>query len=161
MISRWAECVLGHRQVKAVGELWKSKSGFDDDGDKDRVKDATDIVRLVGEHVALKPKGREYVGLCPFHDDHKPSMNVIPTKGIFHCFVCQAGGDVFSFVQKFHKMDFREALEYLAERAGITLTPRGRQSSDAGAGVSKSDLLKANDTATEFFRGILKLEHGK
>jgi DNA primase len=128
-----------------MGELWKGK--FSDNGDVDRVKDASDIVRIVGEHVALKPKGREYSGLCPFHDDHKPSMNVIPSKGIFHCFVCGSGGDVFSFVQKFHKMDFREALEYLAERAGITLTPRGKPSGDAPQGVARSDLLAANATA--------------
>ncbi len=93
-----------------MSDLWKGKSGaFNDHGDKDRVKDASDIVRVIGEHVALKPKGREYVGLCPFHDDHKPSMGVVPAKGIFHCFVCGAGGDVISFVQKFHKMEFREA----------------------------------------------------
>src|SRR5690606_35168901 len=92
------------------------------------------IVRVVGEHVALRAKGREFVGLCPFHDDHKPSMNVVPTKGIFHCFVCGAGGDVFTFVQKFHKMEFREALEYLAERANIELTPRSPQRSEAGEG---------------------------
>ena len=79
-------------------------------GDRDRVRDASDIVRIVGQHVALRPHGREFVGLCPFHDDHTPSMNVVPSKQIFHCFVCGSGGDVFSFVQKYHKMDFREAL---------------------------------------------------
>jgi DNA primase len=145
-----------------VSDLWKGKSGaFNDNGDKDRVKAASDIVRVIGEHVALKPKGREYVGLCPFHDDHKPSMGVVPAKGIFHCFVCGAGGDVISFMQKFHKMEFREALEYLAERAGITLTPRGRQAGGAPEGVSRSDLLTASATASEFFRTILKLDHGK
>lgn len=104
--------------------------------DKERVRDASDIVRVVGEHVALKAKGREYVGLCPFHDDRKPSMNVVPSKQIFHCFVCQTGGDVFSFVEKYHKMDFREALEYLAERAGITLiksAPSADQWSQGGS----------------------------
>jgi DNA primase len=142
-----------------VSELWRGKS-LQDHGDVDRVKDATDIVRLIGEHVALKPKGREYVGLCPFHDDHKPSMNVVPAKGIFHCFVCGSGGDALSFVQKFHKMEFREALEYLAERAGITLTPRGKQGPSQD-GPTRSDLLTASTTASDFFRSILKLEHGK
>ena len=102
-------------------ELWQSND------DRDRVRAATDIVRLVGEHVALKPKGREYVGLCPFHDDHRPSMNVVPSKQIFHCFVCGAGGDAFSFVQRYFKMEFREALEFLAERGGVKLTPRRAQ----------------------------------
>lgn len=134
--------------------------------DVDRVREASDIVRLVGEHVALKAKGREYVGLCPFHDDHKPSMNVVPNKGIFHCFVCGAGGDVFSFVQKFHKMEFREALEYLAEKANVKLTPwRPAGGGGGGAGsdggevvdtrVSRSDLLNANAFAAEFFKLIL------
>jgi len=135
-----------------VGELWRAKSAFADSGDKDRVKDASDIVRVVGEVVALRPKGREYVGLCPFHDDSKPSMNVVPSKQIFHCFACGAGGDVFSFVRKFHKMEFREALEFLAERAGIALTPRGgRAEGDADAGPSRSDLIAANAVAQEFF----------
>jgi DNA primase len=149
------------RRVSHVSELWKGKSAsFNDHGDVDRVKDASDIVRIIGEHVALKAKGREYVGLCPFHDDHKPSMNVVPGKGIFHCFVCGSGGDVLSFVQKFHKMEFREALEYLAERAGITLTPRGKPPGGP-EGLSRTDLLTASTAAAEFFRVILKSEHGK
>ena len=90
--------------------------------DKERVRDASDIVRVIGEHLTLKAKGREYVGLCPFHDDHKPSMQVAPAKQIFKCFSCGAGGDVFAFIQKYHSMEFREALEYLAERAGIELS---------------------------------------
>lgn len=95
-----------------------------DGGDRDRVRDASDIVQIVGEHVSLKPKGREFVGLCPFHDDHSPSMYVVPQKQIYHCFSCGAGGDVFRFVQDFHKMSFREALEYLAQRGGVSLSER-------------------------------------
>jgi len=146
-----------------VRELWRGKTAVSDNADVARVKDAADIVRIVGEHVALRPKGREYVGLCPFHDDHKPSMNVVPSKGIFHCFVCGAGGDVLSFVQKYHKMEFREALTYLAERVGVTLTPRARGGSpDEPHSVSRADLLTATATATEFFRAILQHpEHGK
>ena len=144
---------------RTVPDLWKAKLA--DNGDKDRVRDATDIVRLIGEHVALKPKGREFVGLCPFHNDRNPSMNVVPAKQIFHCFVCNAGGDCFSFCQKFHKMDFREALEHLAERAGIALTPRSR-APDAPAGPSRADVLSANATAAEFFKAILNHpEHGR
>ncbi|MBI1190768.1 MAG: DNA primase [Tepidisphaera sp.] len=140
--------------------LW---SPHKDNGDKERVRDASDIVRIVGESVALRPKGREYAGLCPFHDDHRPSMNVIPSKQIFHCFVCGASGDVFTFVQKFHKMDFREALEYLAERAGIALTPlRGAADAGAPSGPSRKSLLEANTQALRFFRGLLAhAEHGK
>jgi DNA primase len=137
--------------------------------DKERVRDASDIVRVVGEHVALKAKGREYVGLCPFHDDHKPSMCVVPHKQIFNCFSCGAGGDVFTFVEKYHKMEFREALEYLAERAGIELTKfspqaaAGSEQGDSGEGrgpASRAELIAANALACEFFKTILKTEHG-
>lgn len=157
-----------------------NSGGGRDNGDVRRVQEASDIVRIVGEHVALKPKGREFVGLCPFHDDHKPSMGVVPHKQIFHCFVCGATGNVFNFVRKFHGMEFREALEYLAERAGIDLTPwrpaagrgsgagaSGPESSEYGGegdapGLSKQDLIRANNTALDFFRAILRHpEHGK
>lgn len=139
------------------------------DDDRQRVKDASDIVRVVGEHVALKPKGREFVCLCPFHDDRNPSMCVVPAKQIFHCFVCGTGGDVFTFVQKYHAMSFRESLEFLAQRAGIELTKR-RPPPPAGAdagpgqatGVTKADVLAANDAAQSFFRAILTHpEHGR
>ncbi len=134
--------------------------------DKERVRDASDIVRVIGEHLAIKAKGREYVGLCPFHDDHKPSMCIVPHKQLFHCFVCGAGGDVFSFVEKYHKMEFREALEYLAERAGIELTrftpaPADHPDPDLAQPTSRSDLIAANKTASDFFRAILAHpEHG-
>lgn len=143
-------------------DLWRTPRG--DNRDKDRVRDASDIVRVVGELVALRPKGREFVGLCPFHNDHSPSMHVVPGKQIFHCFVCGSGGDVFTFVQKFHKMEFREALEYLAQRAGIELTPR-RHAESAGPeqdpGVGRRELLEASALANDFFRSILRTEHGK
>ncbi len=135
------------------------------DDDRQRVKDASDIVRVVGEFVALKPKGREFVCLCPFHDDRNPSMCVVPAKQIFHCFVCGTGGDVFTFMQKFHGLEFREALERLAQRAGIELTKR-RPPPDAAPGapkgVTKDDILRANDAAQAFFRAILTHpEHGR
>lgn len=130
-----------------------------------RVKDACDIVRIIGDHVALKPKGREFVGLCPFHQDSKPSMTVVPSKQIFHCFACGTGGDVLGFVQKFLRMEFREALEYLADRSGVTLTPRNAPRTNLAPGApaptSRADLLRACATATAFFRAILNHpDHG-
>lgn len=134
------------------------------DDDRQRVKDASDIVRVVGEHVSLKPKGREFVGLCPFHDDRNPSMAVVPAKQIFHCFVCGTGGDVFTFMQKLFGMEFREALEKLAERSGIELTKRQAKREPMPGelpGINKADILRANDTAQTFFRTILNHpEHG-
>ena len=96
---------------------------FSGNNDRERVLAATDIVALIGESVALRPAGREHVGLCPFHDDGKPSMRVSPAKQIFKCFPCGAGGTAFDFVMRFHKLEFVEALEFLAQRAGIELTP--------------------------------------
>jgi DNA primase len=142
--------------------------------DRQRVLDATDIVHLIGESIALKPKGREFVCLCPFHDDHSPSMFVVPHKQMYHCFSCGAGGNALGFVMNYHKMTFREALEYLAERSGITLTPfkpqrqfmPGGEGSSAGvsdsSGVSREEMRSANATAQSFFRAILNHpEHGK
>lgn len=139
-------------------------SHFRDDGDVQRLKDAADIVRIIGEHVALKPKGREYVGLCPFHDDRSPSMSVSPTKQIYKCFSCGAGGDVLTFVQKFHRLEFRETLEYLSQRTGVPLTPRRPRGDGAAppSGTAKEDLLRASAFAGEFFRALLAHEqHGQ
>lgn len=136
--------------------------------DVQRVRDATDIVSVVGDCLTLKPKGREYVCLCPFHDDHSPSMCVVPAKQIFHCFVCGAGGDAFTFVQRYHSMDFREALSFLAERASIELTPfNPRGSREPGtdqpqSGSSKQDILFANENAQAYFKALFSHpDHGK
>ncbi len=135
--------------------------------DKRRVLEATDIVRLIGEQLALRSKGREFVGLCPFHNDHKPSMTVVPHKQIYHCFSCGAGGDALRFVMDYHKMSFREALQHLADRAGIKLTPwrpaHGAASTETDSGGNtRSAMLGANQAACDFFQAILRNEeHGR
>lgn len=133
-------------------------------GDIERVLAATDIVRLVSQHVAVKKKGREYVSICPFHDDHSPSMTISPGKQIYKCFSCGAGGDALKFVREYHKMSFREALEYLADRCGVKLTPYKRGMSEpvsATPGVSRDELAQANRFALDFYRMILRhAEHG-
>ncbi|MEO0514057.1 MAG: DNA primase [Planctomycetota bacterium] len=138
---------------------------FRDNGDKEKVQAATDIVRLVGEHLTLRPKGKEFAGLCPFHDDKTPSMQVSPQKQIYKCFSCGAGGDAFSFVMNYHKMDFVESLKYLAQKAGIELTPwkpngQGGDGESSGGGERKR-IAAANDQAVSFFKALLKHEqHG-
>ncbi|MFM7248566.1 MAG: DNA primase [Planctomycetaceae bacterium] len=92
---------------------------------KERVREATDIVDLVGSYLTLRRQGKNLVGLCPWHDDSRPSFQVSPERQTFRCWVCDLGGDVFSFLMRIEKLEFREALEQLAERAGIDL-PRGR-----------------------------------
>ena len=122
--------------------------------DRDRVLDATDLVALIGEHVQLRPKGREHVGLCPFHDDRSPSMSVVTHKGsgFYKCFSCGAAGNAIDFMMNYHKMEFIDALRSLAERAGIEL--RQTRSEDGAAGGRRA-LLRANAIAANFFRKAL------
>ena len=90
---------------------------------KELVRRQTDILSLVQDSVVLRPQrgGKDYVGLCPFHDDHNPSMHVYTDRQSFRCWVCEAGGDCFSFVMRRDKVGFREALEFLAQRAGLEI----------------------------------------
>lgn len=124
--------------------------------DVDRVRAATDLVALIGEHVKLTPKGREHVGLCPFHDDRSPSMHVVTHKGdgFYKCFACGASGDCYTFVKEYHRVDFGEALRMLADRAGIPLTPR-RGERSGGDGPDRGDLIEACRFAAEFFQQTL------
>ncbi|QDT35085.1 DNA primase [Thalassoglobus polymorphus] len=90
---------------------------------KEEVRSHTDIVGLISESVALQPRsgGREYVGLCPFHDDHNPSMRVYPERQTFRCWSCSTGGDVFTFVTERESVTFPEAVEILARRANLEI----------------------------------------
>jgi DNA primase len=89
-----------------------------------QVKDANDIVSVVGDYLALRPAGTTFKGLCPFHDDHRPSFDVDPRRQRYRCWSCGKYGDVISFVQEHERITFPEALELLARRAGITLEKR-------------------------------------
>ena len=101
--------------------------------------------------------------MCPFHDDHRPSMAVVPQKQIFHCFVCGTGGDVFKFVMNYHKMTAGEALRYLAQKAGIKvpeLPGRGGQAGDGEKSI-REQIVETNDRAGRFFEKHLRSEAGK
>ena len=125
---------------------------------KDKVLEASDIVDVIGERVSLRRQGPEFVGLCPFHSDHRPSMQVSPRKQIFKCFSCGAGGDVIRFIQMFHRVEFREALSILAERAGIALDR------DGGGGRGSEDRERLRQTLawarTWFIRNLEKSPGG-
>jgi len=142
-----------------------SQSVAPQNDDRQRVLDATDIVALIGEVCDLKPAGREFKCLCPFHDDHNPSMYVVPSKQIYHCFVCGAGGNAIDFVMNYHNLGFRDALQMLADRAGIELTPwkPGSGKADSRAsGASRDALAQAHAFAQGFFRAIFAHpEHGR
>ncbi|MDZ7376461.1 MAG: DNA primase [candidate division KSB1 bacterium] len=90
-----------------------------------QVRDATDIVALISNYLTLKKSGKGYQGLCPFHADNSPSFYVNPNTQLYYCFGCQKGGNVFNFLMEMEKMSFIEAVEFLAEKAGITL-PRSQ-----------------------------------
>ncbi|MCL5279703.1 MAG: DNA primase [Planctomycetes bacterium] len=123
-----------------------------------RVQQANDIVDVIGEHVSLKKTGRELIGLCPFHEDHRPSMNVNPVKQIFKCFACGAGGDVLKFIQMREGLTFPQAIERLAERAGLALQPVRRAMPAAPGQPNDIDpnlLARVNKWAAQFFQQCL------
>lgn len=119
-----------------------------------QVAEATDIVDLVGQYVALKKGGKDFVGLCPFHEDHKPSMYVSPTKQIYKCFSCGAGGGPYQFLMGYEKLTFPEAVRHMAERAGIPI-PIETQLAPAKGGLSKQDLGEVTTFAARFYRDQL------
>jgi len=122
-----------------------------------RIQQANDIVDVIGEHLALKRKGREMVGLCPFHDDHRPSFNVNPGKQIFKCFACGAGGDVVKFIQMRENLSFPQALHRLADRAGIKVEPLRPQHAQHTTQdeTDPNDLARVNVWAAKFFAANL------
>ena len=108
---------------------------------KEQVRQAIDIVDLVGGYIALRRQGRGYVGLCPWHDDSRPSLQVNPERQSFKCWVCDIGGDIFSFVMKAENLEFREALEMLAERAGVELQPAAKPQASGENQFDRRNLL--------------------
>ncbi|MCD4832031.1 MAG: DNA primase [Anaerohalosphaeraceae bacterium] len=117
-----------------------------------RVQQANDIIDVVSEHLNLVSKGKEMVGLCPFHQDHKPSMYVNPEKQIFKCFACGAGGDVIKFVQMREGLTFYRAIERLAERAGIKIEIPREKTSGQSADFDGAVLAKLNNWTMNHWR---------
>lgn len=123
---------------------------------KELVRARTDIATIIGESIALVPRrgGAEFVGLCPFHPDHNPSLHVYPDRQSFRCWVCDQGGDVFSFVMKHDGVSFVEAVELLGERLGLERPKRSHR--PAGAGIDKPRLYDVLAWADRQFRTCLK-----
>lgn len=111
------------------------------------------MLDLVSEHVTLRRTGRSFTGLCPFHREKTPSFNVSPERGIFKCFGCGVGGDVFKFVQLIEKIEFMDALRHLAERVGIQLEP---QPARPGGTALRREIARVNTWAASFFARILR-----
>jgi len=128
-------------------------NSMNNDFDIETIRRRADIVSVVGRYVTLRRQGRNLVGLCPFHDDHHPSLTVNAEKGLFHCFSCGSGGDIFDFVQQFERCGFHEAARIVASICGIptSIGERHRQSPSAPRAVppqrtSAGEPLRASDT---------------
>jgi len=121
------------------------------------VADRTDIEELVGRYVDLKRSGANLWGRCPFHSEKTPSFSVSPSKKMFFCFGCHAGGSVITFVQKIENLDFPDAVELLATRAGLPLPKDSNQQEERG--VSRKRVLEMNLEAAKFFRACLFDDH--
>jgi DNA primase len=118
----------------------------------DRVKQQADIVRVVGEYVRLKKTGKDFSGLCPFHQEKTPSFTVSPTKQIFYCFGCSKGGDVFNFVMEMERCEFPDAVRIIAEKCGIAI-PRvsERSPEQKKENQQRAVLLEMHREAQNFF----------
>lgn len=128
------------------------------DEDKERVRQATDIVQLVGETVELRQRGREFWGCCPFHHEKTPSFKVDPATGLWHCFgACSEGGDVFKYVMKRENLSFPDSIRYLADRAGIELT----EDRGAARGPRKNRLIEALTLADDYYHTMLMRGRGE
>lgn len=117
------------------------------------VKARLEITEVVGAYLPLKQAGRNLKAPCPFHEEKSASFMVSPEKGIYHCFGCSEGGDIFNFVMKMEGMDFRQALEMLARKAGIELKARGGD--DGAAKKLRERLIAAHELAVRYYQASL------
>lgn len=116
----------------------------------DEVRSSNDIVDIISQYISLKRSGRNYFGLCPFHNEKSPSFSVSPDKQIFHCFGCGVGGNVISFISKIEGIGFKEAIEVLAEKANIKL-PTIVNNIDSKKEELKTKVYKVNSFTAEFY----------
>lgn len=131
-------------------------SGRIKDEDVAYIRDRAPIDEIVGDYVQLKNAGGgQKKGLCPFHDEKSPSFHVTPSKGYFHCFGCQVGGDVIAFVMKIDHLSFTETVERLAERIGYTLHYEESRSGTSAPTGQRSRLIAANSAAAKFYQDQL------
>jgi DNA primase len=121
-----------------------------------RVRDSVDIYDLVSGYVSLKKAGKNWLGLCPFHSEKTPSFNVNPAKQIFHCFGCGVGGDAFKFLELQEGLNFPEAVQQLAGRAGIALPTSRPQADEKKSGEERKALLKITAEAADYFQRELE-----
>ncbi len=126
-------------------------SGYIPEDKISEIRNTANIVDIVSEAVILKKSGKNFLGLCPFHQEKTPSFTVSPDKQIFHCFGCHEGGNVFSFLMKHQGISFPEAVRMLARRYGISLPQEQRTPEQKKAESERQRLLKANAMAADYF----------
>lgn len=122
------------------------------------IRQSNDIVDVVSEYIPLTPKGKNFFGVCPFHDDHSPSMSVSREKQIYTCFTCKASGNVISFVMDYENVSYLEALRILGERVGIKLDVNSRVSSKKQEFKEEYEIY---DTALKFYKNNLNTKFGE
>lgn len=126
----------------------------------EEVRMKNDIVDVVSQYVKLNRRGNTYFGLCPFHNEKTPSFSVTPSKQMYYCFGCGAGGNVYNFVMEYENYTFGEALQHLADRAGVQL-PKIEYSREAREKAEKrATLLEINKLAASYFYYQLRRENG-
>lgn len=125
--------------------------------DVENVREKIDIVETIRQYTKLTQTGKNFKGVCPFHAEKTPSFFVRPDKGMYYCFGCQRGGDVYSFVMEKENLSFSEALELLARRAGITL----QKTSDPARGQKKERLLRLLADAADYFQANVQKQEGR
>ncbi len=122
----------------------------------DEIRDRTDIVAVISEHVVLKKFGKNFKGLCPFHSEKTPSFSVSPEKRIYHCFGCGIGGNVFKFLMEIQNISFPDAIKHLSERTGVPLPRNTSSHSQDPKEKERDELRKINESATRYFQSLLK-----
>ncbi|NLI61444.1 MAG: DNA primase [Clostridiales bacterium] len=127
----------------------------------EEVRVANEITDVISEYISLKPKGRNFFGLCPFHNEKTPSFSVDPQKQLYHCFGCGEGGNVFSFVMAQERLDFVDSVKLLAERKGIPLPGSLDRTQDEEARKHREELYKLNREAAMFYYQSLLSPEGK
>ena len=126
----------------------------------EKIKEQNDIVEIISEDIRLKKSGRNYIGLCPFHNDKSPSFTVSQDKQIYKCFSCGEAGNVLTFIMKYKKLNFLEAAKYLADKASITLNMGSKENS--AVSKKKQLMYKINvDSARYFFANLQKNKYSK
>lgn len=127
----------------------------------EEVRSANDIVDVISGYVRLQKKGRDYFGLCPFHNERTPSFSVSQGKQMYYCFGCGAGGNALTFLMQYENATFQEALEILAQKAGIELPKYEMSGKERQEADKRARLLEINKAAAKYFYAQLRMEQGR